>query len=339
MSDVLEQILKLGQKCLEQIPVVVLGSGASAQYGVGGMGALQEHLLANVTPADPAEEAEWKKFTAELTRTNDLELALHNIKLSAPLELRVVQATRNMVLKDDLALLQSLTAGRVEFALSKLLKHLLNSTVPRVQIVTTNYDRLAEYACDAVCIPFSTGFTGGYLRSHQVGAPANGGASVVEILKVHGSVDWFMDAQQSVIGVPDSVTVPPTFVPLLVTPGTGKYLVTHEEPFRTIITRSDAAFSSARSALCVGYGFNDRHIQPKLTNRVLKEQVPVVILARTLTPKAKEFIGQCRHKSYLALEKNGTGSRAFYAEQPLGVELAEPIWEFGAFFAAVTGKS
>ncbi len=338
MSDVLEQILRLGQKCLEHVPVVVLGSGASAQYGVGGMATLQEHLLANVTISDPAELAEWTTFVAELKRTNDLELALHNIKLSTSLELRVVQATRNMVLKDDLAILQRLAEGKVEFALSKLLKHLLNSTVPRVQIVTTNYDRLAEYACDAACIPFGTGFTGGYFRSHQVGTPVNGGASMVEILKVHGSVDWFMDAQQSVIGVPDSVTVPPTFVPLLVTPGTGKYLVTHEEPFRTIIARSDAAFISARSALCVGYGFNDRHIQPKLKNRVLKEQVPVVILARTLTPKAKEFIGQCKHKSYLALEKNSTGSRAYYPEHPEGVDLAEPIWEFGAFFAAVTGK-
>jgi hypothetical protein len=124
----------------------------------------------------------------------------------------------------------------------------------------------------------------------------------------------------------------------LVTPGTGKYLVTHDEPFRTIISRSDAAFASARSALCVGYGFNDRHIQPKLTNRILKEKVPIVILARSLTPKTKEFLAQCKNPHYLALEMSGSGSRAFHAGCPGGVELPEPIWEFGAFVEAVAGK-
>ena len=76
MSDTLDQIIKLAQKCVEQVPVVVLGRGASAQYGIGGMGALQKHLLSSVKPGGRNEAEVWKKFSEELGKTNDLELAL-----------------------------------------------------------------------------------------------------------------------------------------------------------------------------------------------------------------------------------------------------------------------
>ena len=338
MSNPTDLIIKLAQNCIMQVPVVVLGSGASAQYGIGGMGALQKHLLDSVKPADATEEEVWKQFSAELAKTGDLEMSLHNVRLPPALEAKVVSSTRDMVLKDDLAVFQNVVDRKVEFALSDLLKYLLRTTHNKIQIVTTNYDRIAEYACDMANATFDTGFRGGYLQSYQPNKEIKPGGQVVEILKVHGSLDWFIDEHQSVIALPDSCKAPKSCLPLLVTPGTGKYMATHEEPFRTIITRSDAAFASARSALCVGYGFNDRHIQPKLTNRVLKEKVPIVILARALTPKTKDFLNQCKHQNYLALEMSKAGSRAYCSDHPAGVDLPEPIWEFGKFVEAVAGK-
>lgn len=338
MSDPTEQVIKLAQKCVGQIPVVVLGSGASAQYGIGGMGALKDHLLASIKPADANENGAWILFSTELAKTGDLEMALYNVRLPSALEAQVVSSTRDMVLRDDLTVFQNLVQGKVEFALSALLKYLLRTTHLKIQVVTTNYDRIAEYACDVANATFDTGFRGGYLQAFQPGDDLKFGGKVVEILKVHGSLDWFIDEHQSVIALPDYIKAPKSYSPLLVTPGTGKYFVTHEEPFRTIITRSDAAFASARSALCVGYGFNDRHIQPKLTNRVLKEKVPIVILARELTPRTKEFLDQCKHPNYLALEMSGNGSRAFCSDHPAGVDLPEPIWDFGNFVEAVAGK-
>jgi hypothetical protein len=338
MSDPIDQVIKLSQKCVEQVPVVVLGSGASAQYGIGGMGSLQKHLLASIMPANVKEKRIWKQFAEELTKTGDLEMALHIIKLPDALEARVVSSTRDMILKDDLAVFQNVVDGKIEFALSVLLKYLLRTTHHKIQIVTTNYERLAEYACDSAEVIFDTGFRGKYFQSYRPDNISQTGCQIVEILKVHGSVDWFIDEHQSVIALPGSCTAPNSYLPLLVTPGTGKYLVTHDEPFRSIIARSDSAFAAARSALCVGYGFNDRHIQPKLTNRILKENVPIVILAKTLTTKTKEFLYQCMHSNYLALEMSGTGTRAYYSDYPKGVDLAESIWEFGKFVEAVAGK-
>jgi SIR2-like domain len=338
MSDPTEQVIKLAQKCVGHIPVVVLGSGASIQYGIGGMGALKDHLLASINPVEADEKDAWILFSTELAKTGDLEMALYNVRLPTALEAQVVSSTRDMVLRDDLTVFENFVQGKVEFSLSALLRYLLRTTHPTIQVVTTNYDRIAEYACDAANAAFDTGFRGGYLQAFRPGDDLKFGGRVVEILKVHGSLDWFLDEHQSVIALPDSVKAPKSYSPLLVTPGTGKYYVTHEEPFRTIITRSDAAFASARSALCVGYGFNDRHIQPKLTNRVLKEKVPIVILAKALTPRTKDFLNLCKHPHYLALEMSGTGSRAFCADHPAGVDLPEPIWDLGHFVEAVAGK-
>lgn len=336
-STPLSSVIKLAQKTLEPVPVIVLGSGASAQYGIGGMGALSKHLLADIKPTAANEKDVWTKFAAELTRLNDLEAALHSVTLPEALESRVVRSTRHMLLGNDLDVQGKLAERKIEFALSKLLRHLLRSTHRQVQIVTTNYDRLAEYACDQAEIPHFTGFLGGYFKSYQsLAEPKSAfGDTVVEILKVHGSLDWFMNANQNVFALPDSQTVPPEIRPVMVTPGTGKYAATHDEPFRTIIGRSDIAFAKARAILCIGYGFNDHHIQPKLMNRVHKEQIPVVVLARTLTPKTRDFIAGCKHPHFLALEMHDTGAIAYTCEQPKGFSFKEPLWELNTFLQHV----
>ena len=70
----MNELIKLAQKCVEQVPVVVLGSGASSQYGIGGMGALEKHLLYSVKPESGNETEVWEKFSDELGKINDFEL-------------------------------------------------------------------------------------------------------------------------------------------------------------------------------------------------------------------------------------------------------------------------
>jgi len=60
-----EAVIQLAQKSLEAMPAIVLGSGASAPYGIGGMKALRDHLLETITPS--AEDASnWDAFKASL---------------------------------------------------------------------------------------------------------------------------------------------------------------------------------------------------------------------------------------------------------------------------------
>lgn len=88
----------------------------------------------------------------------------------------------------------------------------------------------------------------------------------------------------------------------------------------------------------MGYGFNDRHIQPKLRKRVLTEGVPIVILASTLTENARKFILECKHKLFLGAEKSNTGCKAYFPEEPKGVEIPIPLWELDCFLTEVIGK-
>jgi hypothetical protein len=342
MSDPLEDVVKLAQRCIAQVPVIVLGSGASRQFGISGMAELQDHLLRHVKPANPADAKLWGDFTTELAHCKDLELALHRVQLSPSLEAEVVRRARQLILQEDQAVFRKLVDGSLELPFADLLRHLLRSTHALISVVTTNYDRIAEYAADSAGIEHTTGFSHGYYRSFDGTLPENHkmrSLRCVEVLKVHGSVDWFEDANGTVLCLPDGVDTSGSFSPLLVTPGTSKYLATHEEPFRTIITRSDTAFANARAVLAVGYGYNDRHIQPKLTNRVLKQRVPVVLLAKTLTPTAKTFLAQCKHGSFLALEAAGVNSRAYWAAHPDGLDLpVENLWELGRFLIETIGK-
>lgn len=49
--------------------------------------------------------------------------------------------------------------------------------------------------------------------------------------------------------------------PLVVTPGVSKYRESHKDPFRTVMTAADQVIREANCYLCVGYGFNDEHVQ------------------------------------------------------------------------------
>ncbi|MBK8092214.1 MAG: SIR2 family protein [Verrucomicrobiaceae bacterium] len=338
-SQTIDDILKLGQECLGRVPVTVLGSGASLAHGVGGMGDLQTHLLKTVAP-EANEATIWDSFKSALADTSDLEKALHQVQLPEPLERRVVAATREMVIEGDRELLAQLVQGKVHLPHARLFRHLLSSTHTRLSVVTTNYDRLAEYAAVAGAINHSTGFAGAYVRSFESGrltSPVPQGTRQVDILKVHGSLDWFMDDSENSFSLPDDLNAPATHKPLMVTPGTGKYLATHMEPFRSIIACSDSAFASARSIFCVGYGFRDMHIQPKLTKRVTNERVPVVVLARTLTPEARAFLKLCKHSTVLGLEQSGDGSTAYTSAVPDGIKLDRPIWRFDEFLRSTIG--
>jgi hypothetical protein len=47
-----KDILKFIQDGISKVPVIVLGSGASAAYGIAGMGKLADYLINNVEPDD-----------------------------------------------------------------------------------------------------------------------------------------------------------------------------------------------------------------------------------------------------------------------------------------------
>lgn len=149
---------------------------------------------------------------------------------------------------------------------------------------------------------------------------------------MHGSLDWFVGPNGQVVSLPISAELPEKFEPLIVTPGVSKFERTHDEPFRSAIQGADAALEAASSFLCVGYGFRDRHIQPKIVERCRQKNVPIVILARTLTDEAKSFLAMNAGQAYLALERDGDGTRIYSPDNPAGITVARPDgWSLESF--------
>jgi len=334
---------ELAQECVSKAPVLILGSGASAAYGIPGMPGLQKHLMGIAPPsgAKPDDKMAWQTFIDRL-KTVDLETALTEIRLPDSMTQLVVESTWDFLVPHDLRIFASMVGDRKIFPLTTLYRHLFQSTNSDIHVVTPNYDRIAEYAADAGEMCHYTGFGYGHLRyrATEPGPRIHVGKSsarVVNVWKVHGSFDWFRDRDGIVVGLPVSGTRPTGLEPVIVTPGIEKYRITHDEPFRSITQGADWALQSANAYLCIGYGFNDSHVQTKLVERCRFESVPLVLITKSISPTAQAFLkgGKCKH--YMALEEFGSGSKMYTAEYPDGIELKDKaIWKLEQFLTMVT---
>lgn len=331
-DDGRELALKIASDCISNVPVLVLGSGASCAYGIRGMYPLSTYLIERVEPEVGDAEC-WDAFKAELKRDSDLEQALQKVAVSDHLHRQIVVNTRQMILEDEHSIYNKLITGETELALSSLFRHLFQSTHRILDVVTTNYDRLVEYAACQARVRCNTGFSDGALRhfhcqkSESSHYTRQANFRCIDVWKVHGSIDWFHNGATPAIGLLDHAVLPETFSPLIVTPGAAKYSRTHQEPFRSVISFADRALSSARGFLCVGYGFSDDHIEPKLIQRSDDLKPPVVILARTLRPGAKAFLSQHMHSKVVAFEMDSDGTRAYTERHKEGVLFqGENLW-------------
>lgn len=297
---------KQAQSYYAQSPAIILGSGASAAFSMSGMWALAEHLKKCVdnSTLEANDRTEWDKFTTLLDDNVDLESALHQVNLSETLTNEVVRNTWLLITPEDLSVFNSSLHIRDFFPLGRLLSDYFKSTTTSIDIITTNYDRLAEYSCEQEGFHHYTGFSHGfrrllkepeYLRCERV----------VNIWKVHGSLDWFKSSTSEVVGFGNAVEIPVDFTPQIVTPGNDKYLKTHFEPYRTIIAKADHAIESANSYLAIGFGFNDRHIQEKLIQKCLRDKACITVITYQLSDATKSFLFKSGIENYLAVERGG----------------------------------
>jgi len=184
---------------------------------------------------------------------------------------------------------------------------------------------------------FQTGFAPGYVQKWESSGRVkfrhgDKPSRVVKIWKVHGSLDWFQTKDERIVGLPVFSLPSADNIPLIVTPGLNKYEKTSEDPFRTTINGADSALKTASAFLCVGFGFRDKHIHPKIIERCREQNVPIVVLAHTLTDEAKQFLRDRAGTNYLGIEKCGDGSRVFTIAKPGGIEIEDhEIWSLPCF--------
>jgi len=330
---------KQAQDYYSKVPAIILGSGASAAHGMPDMGELAKYLIAQTDVSDlPTAEMEiWKQFCHILEDGTDLETALHQEVMSEELTSRIIKSTWTLLNNKDIQLFKCSFQNNTMFPLSELLGHMLASSIKTLNIVTTNYDRLAEYACDQRRVHHYTGFTHGFFR--QLAGPDEIKCSrKANIWKVHGSLDWFQTPIGDTIAISGIQGIPENYKPQIVTPGLQKYQKTHLEPFRSIISNADAAIKKANSYLCIGYGFNDEHVQPELMAKCQRESTPITIITYSLSESAKKLIHGGKIKNYLAIERGATdGQSVVYSslEKSL-LTIRKDIWSLKGYLSLIT---
>lgn len=306
MDEKFEEIIKKCQKYLENIPTIVIGSGFSVPFGLPSMWELGEEIKTKLNSKYSSEE-EWKNFVDFLDSTKNLELAMHKASLTSNMYSDIIRVTWELINSKDKEVFSDLIHHTEDTVLSKILYKLLQSHPRKVNVITANYDRLVEYSIDKIKANIETGFRGectkhftGLKKSNEVKE------NTVLLCKVHGSLDWFRrEKNLQLVSMPNSFKIYNGFTPAIVTPGIQKYQETHNEPYRSLIATADEFISNASAFLCIGYGFNDEHLQPKLIDRIQQRNKPAVIVTKTLSDKAKEILENA--KNYIIFEEELIG--------------------------------
>lgn len=312
-----DALLKQLQDWTNKVPLLILGSGASVSFGLPSMWKLGEHLKNILSFDNDADKIQLEAFKTSLDNTKDLEKTLLEIQLNENVLKAVIKATWELIAEADLKAYEQFVLKEQNFPLVELMKYLLSTTNRKLSIVTTNYDRIAEYSASNaeafICTSFAQNYIGHFsndIHSNSLSS-IKGYSGQVNIWKVHGSLDWFETPNKENVHLPLRNNIPQDYKPLIVTPGLSKYAETHNEPYRTIFNQADIEIQNANGFLCIGYGFNDVHVQPKLIQQIKTK--PIIVITKELTPKTKEAIINGGCKNYILIEENNTTHTKIYS--------------------------
>ena len=335
-----DALLKQLQSWTNRVPLIVLGSGASVPFNLPSMWVLGEHLKNSISFKETNDQEQFEKFKTSFDANGDLEATLSDLQLRDNVLNEIVCKTWELVNKSDFEAYEQFLETTENFPLAKLTEHLLSTANKKLSIITTNYDRLAEYAASFAKAIICTGYAQNYIGHFSNAIHQNPLSSIkgysgqVNIWKVHGSLDWFKTKFDENIQLPLRHSVPCNSKPSIVTPGLSKYFETHNEPYRTIFAQADNEIEIANGFLCIGYGFNDIHVQPKLIEQIKTK--PIIVLTKELTPKKKQSIltGNC--KQYILMEEiNGTDTKVYSSSFGEHIIPNVSYWSLGEYLKLI----
>ena len=152
-----------------------------------------------------------------------------------------------------------------------------------INFFTTNYDTLIEDALALNRIPYWDGFSGGAVAYRTVSygdsLPENGYRA--NLIKMHGSIDWFLCEKGYIWRVRANDNYPSANKRVLIYPQSTKYIATQQDPFSTQFDLFRSSLNSKNSnvlAVC-GYSFGDEHINNEIEVAMSKISNKTVLLA------------------------------------------------------------
>lgn len=284
MEDKKDKIFKLIQNFLKAPPLIVWGSGATIPFGLPSMGDLNKKLKEEIIEFD--------------TNSDNLEIELGKEKYQSILP-EIKKVIWNEIAKADSVVLNKITSNNTtEFkGVTTLFESFLGAHPQKIDIVTTNYDRVLEYILSYNRINFTDGFIGKTLSSFDESLFSD--KNIVNIIKVHGSLSWFnIEDETLYLNVEDC-----KYNPQIIAPGKNKYQEAYNSPYRELIQKADSAIKKAKSFLVVGFGFNDEHLTPKIKCQIRKGS-PLVLITKKITSSTMEELQ--RANSYILLEEKNS---------------------------------
>ena len=331
-----DRLFKSIQDIVNGNPVLVIGCGASMNYGIPGMWDLAMAIKADFAKIPPFSE-ESRNCVNELIEKLDAEMGLEDamlsLKCTEEVENRILKIVWNQIKPKDNDVFVDIVQSRSRLPLTDLLTHLIyNRSNAGVDVVTTNYDCLIEYAasqtdayvncgCSQSCIGQFIGF--GYKTQL---AKLKDYEGCVNIYKIHGSLDWFVDNNGKMHSYPNLTYIPDEMKPCIITPGTNKYERALEDPHRSLISSVDGLFKEASGYMCIGYGFNDKHIQPNLLKMAIDRKKRILIVTKDLTEKIKNEV-IAKVKNYIIVYSDGTNGTKFKSSSEK-IEIVDETTEY-----------
>lgn len=165
----------------------------------------------------------------------------------------------------------------------------------RLKLFTTNYDLAFEMAASNTGMIVIDGFEFSnpsrfnpawfhYDIVNRSQATEKGGAylpNIVHLYKIHGSVDWVRTSQ----GVQKRSALNTTEgEPVFIYPSSSKYQSSYDSPYLDMMAAFLDALQKPKTALlCIGFGFNDKHINSAIT-MALRTNPELMVMAATKDP-------------------------------------------------------
>ena len=269
----IDTIKKLIQEFFQEGTVTIVGSGLSLAEGIPGMWELAKELQVKVPGmlSTPEDEANWEAISNDLTSGVGLEQALHNTKPNSTVEECIRKVTAIYIGEAEKCLFEDVVRKGKQLRFSEYLQQ-FNIRNQSMAVITTNYDRLIEYACEVNDIMSDTLFVGRYISRFKpdeskyascIGVHRKPGkrqkllhAPMVTVLKPHGCLSWHL-----INGIPYSIPNCSVEDSLIITPGLNKYREGYSVPFDIHRAKANEEIDKAQRYIIIGYGFGDEHLK------------------------------------------------------------------------------
>ena len=338
-------------------PHIILGTGTSCAVDVGfGMVALMDKLLQSMASItlDKKSLLQWAKVKKSLAHNVDIEHSL-DFALTPTLRENILRITGKSVAELDQKYAGPICRRQKEWPamaiIEKIVKGLSNSDHQELNVITTNYDLLFEYACAAYGVTCLDGFCGNVIKKEdwsasqrivcQPEAVRNSRGKMkkkvailphIRLYKVHGSLNRFL-VNDEVVSVDMWIGDAPVDVErVIITPGSSKYEKIQKYR-KELESKADESVGAANSFLFLGYGMNDVHIEQYIKQRIHRDRKPAVFITRDLNERMENFAKQNDTVWIVCgLEDPNAGSRIF--NNQLGGWLhvtGKRLWEFPQF--------